>query len=382
MIRKVMRVAIAAVIAALSAAPAAYGGEPETDGATAQSAQGGYLTGSVSLAGSGTIMSSNGSAEYIITSCQPGCPSRLVGQHSLSDSASNAVIAQSEFDVEGDLRYSGLVTASGASGRCYRGRLSASAVMFGGGVAASNSWGTAQVCAPPPPPRPPDDEGEGGSEDEDGCPTSGGLCYDPSTPIILDVSGDGYNLTGLDDTVSFDLDADGKPELLTWTAANSDDAFLAYDRNGNGRIDNGAELFGAVTPLSTGEKASIGYIALADADLKENGGNFDKFIGPEDKIFAGLLLWTDRNHDGLSDVSELQAAEEIGILRFEYDYIVMSNKRDRNGNRFLYKGQAWARSRAIRGRSYKHEYEPAPPGNHTGFQFPIYDVILQRADKR
>ena len=71
-----------------------------------------------------------------------------------------------------------------------------------------------------------------------------------NSPLIVDMNHDGYRLTSVRDGVWFDLDADGTPEPVAWTAPDSDEAFLALDRNGNGFIDSGAELFGNHTPTT------------------------------------------------------------------------------------------------------------------------------------
>ncbi len=78
--------------------------------------------------------------------------------------------------------------------------------------------------------------------------TSWCQCVCSNSPIIIDISGNGFNLTDIAGGVYFDLDTDGTPQHMGWTTAGSDEAFLVLDRNGNGTIDNGKELFGNLTP--------------------------------------------------------------------------------------------------------------------------------------
>ena len=79
------------------------------------------------------------------------------------------------------------------------------------------------------------------------CPCSDGVCSNCYSPIIIDTRGAGFHLTSAEDGVVFDIVGDGHPIRIAWTAADSGTAFLALDRNHNGKIDNGKELFGNFT---------------------------------------------------------------------------------------------------------------------------------------
>lgn len=167
---------------------------------------------------------------------------------------------------------------------------------------------------------------------------SGGTCTSAVTPIMIDLESNDpdYDLTSPVDGVPFDLDADGILEQVSWTEPGSRVGLLALDRNKNGIIDDGTELFGNVTRLSNGERASNGFEALQDLD---GGPNSDGRITEADPVFSHLVLWIDRNHDGYSQRNELLTLRQAGIVEISTAYRE-SKRVDRNGNEYRFVGHA------------------------------------------
>ena len=132
-------------------------------------------------------------------------------------------------------------------------------------------------------------------------------------PLILDLDGDGTETIGVDAGAYFDHDANGFAEQTGW--ASPDDGLLVLDRNNNGKIDNGRELFGDNTLLKSGAIATDGLQALADLD--DNG---DGKIDAADTAFAELKVWQDTNSDGISTPDELHTMEELGIKSLNTTY--------------------------------------------------------------
>jgi hypothetical protein len=149
--------------------------------------------------------------------------------------------------------------------------------------------------------------------------------YRRVSPLVLDLNGDGLKFTSVFNGVEFDLNADGKTELTAWTTIQSefDNAFLVYDKNNNGQIDNGAELFGDQNG------AENGFNELAKYD-DNNDGIIDEFDG----IYDELSVWVDFNKNGKVDyqngnTKELKSLKDANITEISTAF---NTETDENGN--------------------------------------------------
>lgn len=233
-----------------------------------------------------------------------------------------------------------------------------------GGLISSSGgttiWGPAsnavtETCAPvpnpqyvPPPPlngccltpsicnpkNPPPGNGPPPASSPLACVTGAtGCTCQPTSPIIIDTAGRGFHLTDAADGVMFDFFADGRPIKMAWTSADSGDAFLALPHDG--AIRTGKDLFGNITPQPESAHPN-GFLALAEYDKIENGGNADGIIDWHDSVFTRLRLWVDANHDGIAQANELFTLPELGVYSISLKATDDTHE-DQYGNQFHYK---------------------------------------------
>lgn len=149
------------------------------------------------------------------------------------------------------------------------------------------------------------------------------------SPIILDLNNDGIELSDVKQGVQFSLN--GINTVNTAWVKGADDALLAIDRNGNGIIDNGSELFGEALTLN-GYMPADGFDSLSAVDQTNMGGNNNGLIEAGDLLFDQLVLWRDSNRDGISQLNELSTLAQEGIATLNLRKANRNQSSDRYGN--------------------------------------------------
>ena len=156
-----------------------------------------------------------------------------------------------------------------------------------------------------------------------------------NSPIIFDTKGlaGGGFMHGFSDPkrtcVMFDINADGKLKCLSWPKLSSGLGWLALP-DAHGHVSNSKQLFGNLTPQPNyPSKNPNGFLALAEYDLPEKGGNFDGVISNKDKVWNRLVLWIDKHcqlrpsEPCVARPEELHKLEEFGVtsisLMYSYD---------------------------------------------------------------
>lgn len=169
------------------------------------------------------------------------------------------------------------------------------------------------------------------------------------TPIVIDLGNNGIDLGPAGVGVFFDMDANGTRDHLQWVRRGGDEGFLAYDRSGNGIVDDGSELFGVGTPLELeGRTARNGFVGLAQYDSRQLGGNDDGLITEADAIWPQLSVWIDSNADGISTRDEMRSLKSTGLTALETIPKIRKHVDDA-GNFIPY--WAWAQQRSRPGRT-------------------------------
>ena len=134
-------------------------------------------------------------------------------------------------------------------------------------------------------------------------------------PLVFDLGGDGITTVSLEESNAFfDLDNNGFAEKTSWVGVK--EGLLAYDKNGDGVINGGNELFGDRTLMKDGKTlASSGFAALTEYDDNKDGK-----IDSNDVIYALLRIWQDADGDGIASAGELRRLVDLGIVSIGLSY--------------------------------------------------------------
>lgn len=143
-------------------------------------------------------------------------------------------------------------------------------------------------------------------ENFQGCACAREEC---NTPLVLAFESERVQFTIGQDN-AFDLSRDGACRASDWPTAAT--PWLVFDRNGDGRIEDGGELFGSATKLSSGRFAKNGFDALRELDE-----NHDGVFDTKDAAFARVAIWKDANGDRVSSSAEIETLGDVDLLAID-----------------------------------------------------------------
>ena len=126
-------------------------------------------------------------------------------------------------------------------------------------------------------------------------------------PVALDLNGDGVQTTGAARTVAFNVDDSGYLKNTAWL--NNSDGFLFLDRNLNGQIDGGKELFSNSTVALSGR--GLNGMRWVDS-------NYDGSLSALDPVWNELKVWQDANGNGAADAGETKTLAQLSITSLNY----------------------------------------------------------------
>jgi len=152
-------------------------------------------------------------------------------------------------------------------------------------------------------------------------------------PLLLDLSGQGVGLTGIEEGVLFDIDNSGSLRRTGW--ADRQTGMLVHD-DGSGQVSSISQLFSEYYGGKAGSEGNAGETPFKDgfAALASVDANADGAISAEDAGWAQLKVWVDGNHDGRADAGELKALQEHGITQIKLGQIAAVGEA-RQGNQVI-----------------------------------------------
>lgn len=156
-------------------------------------------------------------------------------------------------------------------------------------------------------------------------------------PLLLDISGQGVHMTGIENGVLFDTDHSGTVKRTGW--ADSQTGMLVID-DGSGNITNASQFLSEYYSGQAGSNGGPGQTPFKDgfAALASVDSNHDGIIDKNDLIWTQLKVWVDANHDGKTDAGELKTLDELGITQINVTSMTAESGETLDGNEVLGRG--------------------------------------------